>query len=172
METKASKPRRRSSWTMRGPFRGDMEQLDINDVVRKIAVMFQPGPLVEEIVARRSAVRAARVLRAGSRGQRPTTNGGAEPSRRRSSRDLTPDLRTRGDAESSGCARSSSTLALSTRRRRMTEEPRDPTTPSMFCGRQLTISSGPAHGGRLGGWDPAYRSASSATRPGHNARRR
>ena len=46
------------------PFRGDMEQLDINDVVRKLVVMFRP--LVDEIFSARRGLPAPAALPAGA----------------------------------------------------------------------------------------------------------
>lgn len=129
------------------PFRGDMEQLDINDVVRKIAVMFRP--LVEEIVQGR------RSLPGGAGGKDPAAeadgddlkDGGAELGPELVPElvlDLAPDLpRTRGDAEQ---LRQVFINLVLNAVQAMTEEPREPTSPRG----QLTISSGLRHGGRLG----------------------
>jgi signal transduction histidine kinase len=110
------------------PFRGDMEQLDINEVVRKIVVLLRP--LVDEIVSARRGLVA------------PTDSGP----------DLTPEIvldlaadlpHTRGDAEQ--LRQVFLNLAINAVQA-MTDEPNLTRGPRGT----LTLSSGLRHGGRLG----------------------
>jgi two-component system sensor histidine kinase HydH len=104
------------------PFRGDMQQLDVNDVVRKIVVLLRP--LVDEYLTAHPGVPAPEIVL-----------------------DLLPELpATRGDAEQ--LRQVFLNLALNAVQA-MAEQPHSPGSP--VSGGRLTLSTGLRHGGRLGG---------------------
>jgi len=162
------------------PFRGDMEQLDINDVVRKLVVMFRP--LVEEIVGARRGLPApaAHDLQPTGPGDSAGDSGGGPDLRPAPEAapettpetapvpetvpeivlDLAPDLpRIRGDAEQ--LRQVFLNLAINAIQA-MTDEPAEPGAPR---GR-LTLSSGLRHGGRLGALTPHIEVRFTDTGPG------
>jgi signal transduction histidine kinase len=141
------------------PFRGDMEQLDINDVVRKLVVMFRP--LVDEIVsARRGPPAAGRELGAGDSAE-PSGSADQLPE---IALDLAPDLpRIRGDAEQLRQVFLNLAInAIQAMTEAMTGEPSEPGAARG----KLTLSSGLRHGGRLGALTPHIEVRFTDTGPG------
>lgn len=144
------------------PFRGDMEQLDINDVVRKLVVMFRP--LVDEIVSARRGLPAPAARELAPPGAGASDSGedgdGGPDLLPEIVLDLAPDLpRIRGDAEQ--LRQVFLNLAINAIQA-MADEPGE---PGAARGR-LTLSSGLRHGGRLGALTPHIEVRFTDTGPG------